>query len=42
MGHADPRSTRRYDRDRHALRRDPSIWIADATAPPRVYEYAAD
>jgi integrase/recombinase XerD len=30
MGHADPRTTRRYDRDRHNLDRDPSyaIWAA--------------
>ena len=28
MGHADPRTTRRYDRDRHNLDRDPShqVW----------------
>lgn len=32
MGHADPRTTRRYDRDRHNLDRDPSyaIWAARA------------
>jgi hypothetical protein len=41
MGHADPRTTRRYERDRHALRRDPSIWVADATAAPLVDEHAA-
>jgi site-specific recombinase XerD len=41
MGHADPRTTRRYDRDRHNLDRDPSyaIWAARARrrttpAPP--------
>ncbi len=39
MGHADPRTTRRYDRDRHNLDRDPSyaIWAARArrrNAPP--------
>jgi integrase/recombinase XerD len=39
MGHADPRTTRRYDRDRHNLDRDPSytIWAARtrrAPAPP--------
>jgi site-specific recombinase XerD len=30
MGHADPRTTRRYDRDRHNLDRDPSyaVWAA--------------
>lgn len=30
MGHADPRTTRRYDRDRHSLDRDPAyaIWTA--------------
>jgi integrase/recombinase XerD len=32
MGHADPRTTRRYDRDRHALHRDPSVRVADAIA----------
>ncbi|WP_203706858.1 tyrosine-type recombinase/integrase [Asanoa iriomotensis] len=32
MGHADPRTTRRYDRDRHNLDRDPAyaIWSARA------------
>jgi integrase/recombinase XerD len=32
MGHADPRTTRRYDRDRHSLDRDPSyvLWAARA------------
>lgn len=32
MGHADPRTTRRYDRDRHNLDRDPSyaVWAARA------------
>src|SRR6266487_1993906 len=32
MGHADPRTTRRYDRDRHNLDRDPTyaIWAAPA------------
>ncbi len=32
MGHADPRTTRRYDRDRHNLDRDPTyaIWAARA------------
>jgi integrase/recombinase XerD len=32
MGHADPRTTRRYDRDRHSLDRDPAyaIWAARA------------
>ncbi|HEX6873416.1 MAG TPA: tyrosine-type recombinase/integrase, partial [Micromonosporaceae bacterium] len=32
MGHADPRTTRRYDRDRHNLDRDPSytLWAARA------------
>lgn len=30
MGHADPRTTRRYDRDRHNLDRDPTyaVWAA--------------
>lgn len=32
MAHADPRTTRRYDRDRGTLRRDPSVRVADATA----------
>jgi integrase len=30
MGHADPRTTRRYDRDRHSLDRDPAYTIAAA------------
>ena len=30
MGHADPRTTRRYDRDRHNLDRDPAYLIAAA------------
>ena len=30
MGHADPRTTRRYDRDRHNLDRDPAYRIAQA------------
>lgn len=30
MGHADPRTTRRYDRDRHNLDRDPAHRIAAA------------
>jgi site-specific recombinase XerD len=36
MGHADPRTTRRYDRDRHNLDRDPSytIWAARARRIP--------
>jgi integrase/recombinase XerD len=36
MGHADPRTTRRYDRDRHNLDRDPSyaIWSARARRAP--------
>jgi site-specific recombinase XerD len=34
MGHADPRTTRRYDRDRNALDRDPShaVWRARVRA----------
>jgi site-specific recombinase XerD len=32
MGHADPRTTRRYDRDRHNLDRDPAYMIAAARA----------
>ncbi|MEO3747312.1 tyrosine-type recombinase/integrase [Plantactinospora sp. B5E13] len=35
MGHADPRTTRRYDRDRHNLDRDPSYTIAAARARRR-------
>ncbi|MEJ3744331.1 tyrosine-type recombinase/integrase [Actinomycetes bacterium KLBMP 9797] len=36
MGHADPRTTRRYDRDRHNLDRDPAyaIWAARARRRP--------
>lgn len=36
MGHADPRTTRRYDRDRYALDRDPShvVWLARTRAAP--------
>jgi integrase len=32
MGHADPRTTRRYDRDRHNLDRDPAyaVWAGRA------------
>ncbi|NJC72120.1 tyrosine-type recombinase/integrase [Planosporangium thailandense] len=30
MGHADPRTTRRYDRDRHNLDRDPTFVISAA------------
>ena len=30
MGHADPRTTRRYDRDRHNLDRDPAYALATA------------
>jgi len=38
MGHADPRTTRRYDRDRHNLDRDPSyaIWAARARRGERL------
>ncbi|MGC9666217.1 tyrosine-type recombinase/integrase [Planosporangium sp. 12N6] len=35
MGHADPRTTRRYDRDRHNLDRDPTYRIAAARAARR-------
>ncbi|MDQ7906181.1 tyrosine-type recombinase/integrase [Phytohabitans sp. ZYX-F-186] len=37
MGHADPRTTRRYDRDRHNLDRDPAyaIWAARARRTAR-------
>ncbi|MEU5950215.1 site-specific integrase [Micromonospora sp. NPDC047465] len=31
MGHADPRTTQRYDRDRDSLDRDPSWLVAAAT-----------
>lgn len=36
MGHADPRTTRRYDRDRHNLDRDPAyvIWAARSRRSP--------
>jgi site-specific recombinase XerD len=36
MGHADPRTTRRYDRDRHNLDRDPAyaIWQARTRRRP--------
>ncbi|HWH02001.1 MAG TPA: tyrosine-type recombinase/integrase, partial [Pilimelia sp.] len=36
MGHADPRTTRRYDRDRHNLDRDPgyAIWAARSRRGP--------
>ena len=33
MGHADPRTTRRYDRARYSLDRDPSTLVAYATSP---------
>jgi site-specific recombinase XerD len=32
MGHADPRTTRRYDRDRHRLERDPAYAVGAARA----------
>ena len=35
MGHADPRTTRRYDRDRHNLDRDPAYTLAAARAMRR-------
>ncbi|GAA2633672.1 site-specific tyrosine recombinase XerD [Dactylosporangium fulvum] len=35
MGHADPRTTRRYDRDRHNLDRDPAYALAAARARRR-------
>ncbi|MEU4238353.1 tyrosine-type recombinase/integrase [Actinoplanes sp. NPDC026619] len=35
MGHADPRTTRRYDRDRHNLDRDPAYTLAAARARRR-------
>lgn len=36
MGHADPRTTRRYDRDRHNLDRDPAyvLWAARSRRSP--------
>jgi hypothetical protein len=35
MGHADPRTTRRYDRSRHNLDRHPTYkWPASCGAPP--------
>jgi hypothetical protein len=38
MGHADLRTTRRYDRARHVLHRDPALRLgaryADRAAPP--------
>ncbi len=36
MGHADPRTTRRYDRDRHNLDRDPAYAISLARARRQV------
>lgn len=35
LGHADPRTTQRYDRARASLDRDPSYLVALATADPR-------
>jgi integrase len=35
MGHADPRTTRRYDRDRHNLDRDPAHELAKRRASRR-------
>ncbi|NYF56683.1 site-specific integrase [Micromonospora purpureochromogenes] len=32
MGHADPRTTQRYDRDKDSLDRDPSFLVAAATS----------
>lgn len=32
MGHADPRSTQRYDRDKDSLDRNPSFLVAAATS----------
>jgi site-specific recombinase XerD len=34
LGHADPRTTQRYDRARASLDRDPSYLVAAAVAPP--------
>ena len=41
MGHADPRTTLRYDRDRHALHRDPSVRVADAITASLTRDTAA-
>lgn len=35
MGHADPRTTRRYDRDRHNLDRDPAFLLGSRRASRR-------
>lgn len=35
MGHADPRTTRRYDRDRHNIDRDPSLVLGARRASRR-------
>ena len=44
MGHADPRTTRRYDRDRHNLDRDPAyrLWAARAQRAGAAAESRAD
>lgn len=34
MGHADARTTRRYDRGRHALHRDPALKLGDLYSDP--------
>lgn len=36
IGHADPRTTRRYDRSRHNLDRSPNYLLATALTEPRV------
>lgn len=38
MGHADPRTTRRYDRDRFNLDRDPGYVVSAARTAPRTTE----
>jgi site-specific recombinase XerD len=42
MGHADPRTTRRYDRDRHHLDRDPAHILGARRASRRTSALTAD
>jgi hypothetical protein len=42
MGHADPRTTRRYDRDRHNLDRDPAHVLAARRASRRASNRPAE
>ncbi|MEU1813209.1 tyrosine-type recombinase/integrase [Micromonospora aurantiaca (nom. illeg.)] len=42
MGHADPRTTRRYDRDRHNLDRDPAHELAKRRASRRTSPTASN